>query len=77
MLPIKGTRIARLLPHANLRQVHLLAVKHVPPLFRELERIARRLKEEEERRAKETGGVRFKGRGRMKYLDPELQRDRS
>ncbi|KAI0353800.1 hypothetical protein OH77DRAFT_1427114 [Trametes cingulata] len=44
---------------------------------RELERIARRLKEEEERRAKENGGVRFKGRGRMKYLDPELQRDRS
>ncbi|KAI0364762.1 hypothetical protein BV20DRAFT_1056984 [Pilatotrama ljubarskyi] len=44
---------------------------------RELERIARRLKEEEERRAKASGGVRFKGRGRMKYLDPELQRDRS
>ncbi|KAI8969860.1 cyclophilin-like domain-containing protein [Trametes punicea] len=43
----------------------------------ELERIARRLKEEEGRRAKENGGVRFKGRGRMKYLDPELRRDRS
>ncbi|KAJ3008450.1 hypothetical protein NUW54_g3149 [Trametes sanguinea] len=43
---------------------------------RELERIARKLKEEEERRAKESGGVRFKGRGRMKYLDPELQRER-
>ncbi|KAH9848435.1 cyclophilin-like domain-containing protein [Lenzites betulinus] len=44
---------------------------------RELERVARRLKEEEERRTKESGGVRFKGRGRMKYLDPELQRDRT
>ena len=43
---------------------------------RELERIALRLKEEEERRARESGGVRFKGRGRMKYVDPELQRDR-
>ncbi|TBU25187.1 cyclophilin-like domain-containing protein [Dichomitus squalens] len=43
---------------------------------RELARIAQRLKEEEERRAQESGGVRFKGRGRMKYVDPELQRDR-
>ncbi|KAI0709802.1 cyclophilin-like domain-containing protein [Earliella scabrosa] len=43
---------------------------------RELERIARKLKEEEERRARDSGGVRFKGRGRMKYLDPELQQRR-
>lgn len=42
---------------------------------RELERVARRLKEEEERRSRDSGGVRFKGRGRMKYVDPELQRD--
>ncbi|KAI0667825.1 cyclophilin-like domain-containing protein [Trametes maxima] len=42
---------------------------------RELERIAQRLKDEEERRARDSGGVRFKGRGRMKYLDPELRRD--
>ena len=34
------------------------------------------LEEEEERRSRDSGGVRFKGRGRMKYLDPELQRDR-
>ncbi|KAI0788092.1 cyclophilin-like domain-containing protein [Fomes fomentarius] len=43
---------------------------------RELERIARRLKEEEERRTRDSGGVRFKGRGRMKYIDPELQQRR-
>ena len=42
---------------------------------RELERVARQLKEENERRTRESGGVRFKGRGRMKYVDPELQRD--
>ncbi|KAI0833764.1 cyclophilin-like domain-containing protein [Trametes gibbosa] len=44
---------------------------------RELERVTRRLKEEEERRTTKSGGVRFKGRGRMKYLDPELQRERT
>ena len=44
---------------------------------RELERVARRLREEEEaRRVRDNGGVRFKGRGRMKYVDPELQAQR-
>ncbi|KAH9933662.1 cyclophilin-like domain-containing protein [Epithele typhae] len=41
---------------------------------RELERLARRAKEDEERRTRENGGVRFKGRGRMRFVDPELRR---
>lgn len=39
---------------------------------RELEKMKRRLEDEAARAS--TNGVRFKGRGRMKYLDPELQR---
>ncbi|KAK7686126.1 hypothetical protein QCA50_010938 [Cerrena zonata] len=41
---------------------------------RELERIKRRLEDEAARAS--TNGVRFKGRGRMKYIDPELQHSR-
>ncbi|OBZ72620.1 Peptidyl-prolyl cis-trans isomerase cyp11 [Grifola frondosa] len=39
---------------------------------RELERIKRRVEESSQAR----GGVRLKGRGRMKFIDPELHRDR-
>ncbi|TFY83566.1 hypothetical protein EWM64_g435 [Hericium alpestre] len=38
----------------------------------ELERVAKM--REQEAQANANGGVRFKGRGRMKYVDPELQR---
>jgi len=37
---------------------------------RELERLKRRLEEEN---SQTTNGVRFKGRGRMKYVDPEIR----
>ncbi|PCH42605.1 hypothetical protein WOLCODRAFT_89912 [Wolfiporia cocos MD-104 SS10] len=39
---------------------------------RELERLKRRL-EQERADAQTTNGVRFKGRGRMKYVDPEIR----
>ena len=39
---------------------------------RELERMKRRLEDEAARAS--SNGVRFKGRGRMKFIDPELQR---
>ncbi|THH16656.1 hypothetical protein EW146_g4017 [Bondarzewia mesenterica] len=43
---------------------------------RELERIVKQ-REEEAERSSSNGGVRFKGRGRMKYVDPELHGSRS